>query len=208
MTDTTTENPYFDLITTGIGYLNRARTVTPQQGSAYECVSIAALRGRSDSPQYSYFDCRVVGADALEFIKAPKNAINDRDTKVLVRFNVGDGEATSYELTQGEQKGQRRHHVKARLLKITWAKVADEVIDLGLEDDADTTPAEADGKAQSQTAQASNEAPAVHKIRWEDTLGNIVTLDRDDPYFLQKTARLKKLGYCWNDEHQEWRKVA
>ncbi|MEN8131246.1 MAG: DUF3577 domain-containing protein [Pseudomonadota bacterium] len=201
MTDTINENQYFDLVTTGIGYLNRARTVTPQQGSPYECVSIAALRGRSDSPNYSYFDCRVVGADALEFIKAHKDAINDRDTKVLVRFNVGDGEATSYEVTSGENKGQRRHNIKARLLKITWAKVGDEVLDLGL-DDAHATPA--DSKTETQQQPSGGNKPRS----WEDTIGDVVKLSGDDPFYVRKMARLKALGYQWHSERQEWHKAA
>lgn len=201
MTENTHENPYFDLITTGIGYLNRARTVKPQQGSPYECVSIAALRGRSDSPSYSYLDCRIVGEQALLFIESFKEDINDRNTKVLVRFNVGDGEATSYELTQGENQGQRRHNIKGRLLKITWAKVGDQVIDLGLEDE-EATPQPTE--AESHQPPADDNQPRS----WEDTIGNVVKLSEDDPYYVRKIARLRVLGYRWHSERQEWLKVA
>ena len=195
------ENPYFDLITSGIGYLNRARTVKPQQGSPYECVSIAALRGRSDNPQFSYLDCRVVGSDALEFIKAWKDDINDRDIKVMVRFNVGDGEATSYEVTGGDQQGQRRHQIKGRLLKITWAKVGDDVLDLGLEDESATTePAE----THFDEPQTTDAKPRF----WKDTIGAVVTVARDDPYYARKIAYLEAQGYQWQDEEQAWRKAA
>ena len=34
---------YFDLYTTGIGYLNRVREVTPKEGSPFSSVTIAAL---------------------------------------------------------------------------------------------------------------------------------------------------------------------
>lgn len=202
MTENTHENPYFDLITSGIGYLNRSRSVKPQQGSPYECVSIAALRGRSDSPSYSYFDCRIVGEQALLFIKSYKGDINERNTKVLVRFNVGDGEATSYELTQGENQGQRRHQIKSRLLKITWAKVGDQVIDLGLDDDSKATPADATTEAQQPPAEDNKPRS------WEDTIGTVVKLSEDDPYYMRKMARLKALGYQWHSERQEWRKAA
>lgn len=201
MTENTNENPYFDLITSGIGYLNRSRTVKPSQGSPYECVSIAALRGRSDSPQYSYFDCRVVGEQALLFVASVKENINDRDTKVLVRFNVGDGEATSYELTQGEQKGQRRHNIKARLLKITWAKVGDQVIDLGMADE-EATPQPTETDAQQPPAKDTQPRS------WKDTLGDVVKVSDDDPYFDRKTAYLEAQGYQWHSERQEWRKAA
>ena len=149
MNDTTqpAKKEFFDLHTNGIGYLNRARTVTPSRGDDYESVTIAALHGRSDSPSYSYFDTIVVGADALDFVKEHKDTINDRDSKVLVRFKVGDGDATSYEVTSGDNKGNRNHCIKGRLLKITWAKIngvvvkddaADEPVDSNSIDDPDS----------------------------------------------------------------------
>jgi hypothetical protein len=126
----TTENTneYFDLITTGLGYLNRSRLVTPKQGSPYESVTIAALHGNTENPHYSYFDTRVVGTDVIEFVKKYRDHINNRDTKVLVKFNIGDGQGDSYEATKGNHVGERFHLIKGRLLKITWAKVGDTVV--------------------------------------------------------------------------------
>ena len=195
------EIPYFDLITTGIGYLNRARTIKPNQGSAYECVSIAALHGRSDSPSYAYFDCRVVGTEALEFVKTHKDAINDRNTKVLVRFNVGDGEATSY-VPRGAEQEQRRHQIKGRLLKITWAKIGDEVLDLG-QDKAETPVDHSAGHCSG-----TEDLPEGKPKRWEDTLGDTVRLDSKDPHFLKKVNRLKEVGYIWDSTENLWHREA
>ena len=36
---------YFDLHTTGIGYLNRVREVTPEEGTPFLAVTIAAIHG-------------------------------------------------------------------------------------------------------------------------------------------------------------------
>ncbi len=199
MTENTHESPYFDLITSGIGYLNRARTVRPSQGSPYECVSIAALRGHTDNPQYSYFDCRVVGSEALEFIKAWQDAINERDTKVMVRFNVGDGEATSYEIQRGDNQGQRRHQIKGRLLKITWAKVGDQEIDLKLTDDTDS-----DKAGTSDTVSADNPKPRT----WRESIGEEVAVAKDDPDYDRKIAYLEAQGYQWQDDKQVWHKAA
>ena len=55
------DTKYFDLYTTGIGYLNRVREVTPKEGSPFWSVTIAALRGSVDDVQYTYFECRVSG---------------------------------------------------------------------------------------------------------------------------------------------------
>jgi len=65
-TDETTK--YFDLHTTGIGYLNRIREVTPKEGSPFLSVTIAALRGSVDKVQYTYFECRVSGKQAQELV--------------------------------------------------------------------------------------------------------------------------------------------
>ena len=46
---------YFDLHTTGIGYLNRVREVTPKEGTPFLSVTIAALRGSVDNAQYTHF---------------------------------------------------------------------------------------------------------------------------------------------------------
>ena len=52
---------YFDLYTTGIGYVNRVREVTPKEGTPFLSVTLAALRGSVDDAQYTRFECRVSG---------------------------------------------------------------------------------------------------------------------------------------------------
>jgi hypothetical protein len=43
------EAKYFDLLTTGLGYINRVREVTPEEGSPFLSVTLAALRGSADN---------------------------------------------------------------------------------------------------------------------------------------------------------------
>ena len=66
---------YFDLHTTGIGYLNRIREVTPKEGQPFLSVTIAALRGRVDNAQYTHFECRVAGRQAQEIIRQVEPAL-------------------------------------------------------------------------------------------------------------------------------------
>ncbi len=213
-----TENNYFDLITTGIGYLNRARVVTPNQGKAYMAVSVTALHGSVDATNYTHFDVRVVGEGAKEFITAYEDEINDRDSKVLARFNIGDPQPTSYIAKKGEYKGQKRYLIKGRLLKITWAKINDEVLDLG----------ESDNNAESESAvdtSTAEEAPVQTPVEtqisgsveteaddglqtWENQLGDVVKLDKNDPEFHTKRQALKSLGYRWNSGDMAWHKAA
>lgn len=53
------EAKYFDLHTTGIGYLNRIREVPIRRGEPFLAVTVAALHGAADSVEYSYIDCKV-----------------------------------------------------------------------------------------------------------------------------------------------------
>ncbi len=81
------DTKYFDLYTTGIGYLNRVREVTPKEGSPFWSVTIAALRGSADDAQYSYFECRVSGKQAQEIVRQLKPAVEGK-LKVLVGFKL------------------------------------------------------------------------------------------------------------------------
>jgi len=66
---TTVEKPkYFDLDIHGIGYLNRVREVTPENGSTFLSVTIAALRGPADNVQHTHFDCVVSGEEAKDLV--------------------------------------------------------------------------------------------------------------------------------------------
>ena len=60
---------YFDLHTTGIGYLNRVREVTPKDGTPFLSVTIAALRGSVDNTRYTHFECAVSGKQAQQTVR-------------------------------------------------------------------------------------------------------------------------------------------
>ena len=66
---------YFDLHTQGIGYLNRIREVTPNEGTPFLSVIIAALRGSVDNAQYTHFECRVSGKKAQEIVRQLQPAV-------------------------------------------------------------------------------------------------------------------------------------
>lgn len=112
---------YFDLHVTGIGYLNRFREVTPRRGEPFCAVTVAAIHGESGACQHTYFDCKIVGDEAIERCKALAADINAKKA-VLVGFKVGDIYAETYE-AKTDQGLECRAAIKGRLLKITWAKV-------------------------------------------------------------------------------------
>ena len=113
---------YFDLHTAGIGYLNRVREVTPKEGTPFLSVTIAALRGSVDNAQYTHFECRVSGKQAQEIVRQLKPAV-EGSLKVLIGFTLSDLFAESFTFKNGDKAGETGISLKARLLRIAWAKV-------------------------------------------------------------------------------------
>ena len=113
---------YFDLHTTGLGYLHRAREVTPPHGEPFLAVVIAALHGNAENVEYTHFDCRVSGREAQTTIRALMPLIED-ERKVLVGFRISDLFAEPFTYERGEKQGQTGVSLKARVLKISWARV-------------------------------------------------------------------------------------
>ena len=121
MTDSVTEK-YFDLHTTGIGYLNRVREVAPREGSPFLSVTVAALRGNAEDTQYTYFECRVSGRQARQIVRSLQPAI-EGELKVLAGFKLSDLYAQPFTYKNGEKAGETGVRLKARLLRLMWVKV-------------------------------------------------------------------------------------
>ncbi len=113
---------YFDLHTTGIGYVNRVREVTPKEGSPFLSVTIAALRGSVDNVQYTHFECRVSGRQAQQVVRQVKPAVEGK-LKVLIGFTLSDLYAETFTFKNGDKAGETGISLKARLLRVSWAKV-------------------------------------------------------------------------------------
>jgi CRISPR/Cas system-associated endoribonuclease Cas2 len=117
------ESPkYFDLHSTGIGYLNRVREVTPKEGTPFLSVTIAALRGSVDNVQYTHFECRVSGRQAQQVVRQVKPALEGK-LKVLIGFTLSDLYAETFTFKSGDKAGETGVSLKARLLRVSWAKV-------------------------------------------------------------------------------------
>ena len=113
---------YFDLHTDGLGYLNRIREVTPKEGIPFLSVTIAALRGSVDNVQYTHFECRVSGKQAHDIVRKLKPAVED-SAKVLIGFTLSDLYAEAFTFKNGDKAGETGISLKARLLRVAWAKV-------------------------------------------------------------------------------------
>ena len=119
----TNENvKYFDLHTTGIGYLNRIRQVTPEEGTPFLAVTIAAIHGSVTDVHHTYFECGVYGERAQSTVRELQSAVAD-ESKVLIGFTLSDLRADAFTFKQGDKAGETGVNLKARLIKIAWAKI-------------------------------------------------------------------------------------
>jgi len=143
------EAGYFNLHTTGCGYLSRVRWVHPNQrrggrtGDSFLACAINALRGEVSNPNYTYFDLRVSGTDAIDLVEQLKEAV-DQNRTVFVAFKLGDTFVHLYDrevfvldqngknvLNQDGRKVVKKEHqacIKGRLLLVTHAKVDGETV--------------------------------------------------------------------------------
>ncbi|EEM0613154.1 DUF3577 domain-containing protein [Salmonella enterica] len=121
------EKTYFNLYTSGLGYVNRVRTVTPKRGEPFLCCDIAALCGAADAVEYVRFDCKVTGNEARKLIARCEQAVNEK-RKVLIHFRLGDLYVDMFTYSKGERKGETGVSLKARLLYIGLVKIDGEAV--------------------------------------------------------------------------------
>ncbi|PMR75323.1 STY4534 family ICE replication protein [Billgrantia endophytica] len=116
------DTSFFDLHTTGLGYLNRIREVKPRKGEAFLACDIAALNGPSDAPEYRRFDVKVAGSEAQHLVRRCEEAVN-AERKVLIGFRLGDMWTDIFTYSKGKRAGELGVSLKARLLFVSWIKV-------------------------------------------------------------------------------------
>lgn len=113
---------YFDLMIAGLGYVNRIREVQPVHGEPFVAINIAALRGSADRAQYTHFDCVLAGDKARQIVATLKPFVEDQRT-VLIGFTLSDLRAEAFTFKNGDKAGDTGISLKARLVRIPWAKV-------------------------------------------------------------------------------------
>ena len=128
---------FFDLHVNGIGYLNRIREVKVKKGQFLAC-SISAIRGDASDVDYTKFDVRVTGTEAKEIVMQLKSNV-DAKKAVIVGFKLGDIYPEKFVYENGDRKGEVGVVIKGRLLKVRFAKVDGETVDLPREAPAEGT---------------------------------------------------------------------
>ncbi|GAD24648.1 DUF3577 domain-containing protein [Acidovorax sp. MR-S7] len=111
-----------ELITRGIGYLSRAKDVSPPDGDPFLACKIAALSGPVGEPEYRYFDTIVATPEAEHLVRRCVQAI-EGDRKVLIGFKLNDMKVDPYIRTKGEDAGKPAADLKSNLIHIGLIKI-------------------------------------------------------------------------------------
>lgn len=123
MSTSSSDESYFDRHTTGLGYVKRVREVKPKKGQPFLACTIASFNGPKSDVEYHYYDCNVVGTDAMHLIRRCIDAANDPERKVLIGYVLGDDWVEPFIYTVGPKTGKAGFWRKARLLFVSWIKV-------------------------------------------------------------------------------------
>ena len=125
------KNPasFFNLLVDGVGYLNRVRHVKVKKGQEFLACTVSAMRGSTDDIGYTKFDCRASGADAQKIVTMLESDVAAEKT-VIIGFRIADIYPELFVFEKGEQKGQTGVSIKGRLLRVKFAKVNGEALDL------------------------------------------------------------------------------
>lgn len=131
MTTQTKQNStqYFNLHTHGVGYLNDIREVKPKKGNPFWACRIAALVGDTNEPEYRFFDCNIVGAEAEKLIRRCSDAV-ETEKKVLISFVLSDLWTDTYTVskdTKYHKKGDTAVTLKSRLIRVKMIKIDGEL---------------------------------------------------------------------------------
>ena len=118
---------YFDLFTTGVGYLNRVTEVTTEEGMPFLTVKIAALRGQAGNVKKTYFDAKVSGTQAHEWVRVLADDVA-QGRNVLIRFRLSDLDCVPYTVRNESEEEQTRVSLRTRLIGVDWARVDGQVV--------------------------------------------------------------------------------
>jgi hypothetical protein len=131
---------FFNLHVEGVGYLNRVRTVRPKKGQAFVACTVSAMRGSVDDIGYTKFDCRVSGADAQQIVRMLEPEVA-ADKPVIIGFRIADIYPETFTYEKGDRKGETGVCIKGRLLRIKFAKVNGQSVELPAATERETATA-------------------------------------------------------------------
>jgi hypothetical protein len=73
------------------------------------------------------FDVTVAGKEASSLVNRCQKAV-DEDKKVLIGFVLSNPSTDIFQLKNGEHAGESRVSLKARLIKVDWIKIGQDMV--------------------------------------------------------------------------------
>ncbi|QDX30986.1 STY4534 family ICE replication protein [Dickeya poaceiphila] len=144
---------YFNINTTGVGYLSNIRQISGDKG-AFTCAVIQALSGQKENASYTRIDVTVAGKDTVELVNRCQKAV-DEEQQVLIGFVLSGLSTEMFTLKSGEHAGEDRISLRSRLIKIDFIKIGKETV-YKAEKSTSTPPAQAQNGTQQQKQYAAN----------------------------------------------------
>jgi hypothetical protein len=160
-----------ELITHGIGYLNRPKEVTPKAGDPFLACSVGALAGPVDDPEYRYIDSIVATTEAQHLVRRCVQAV-EAESKVLIAFRLNDMKADAFIRTKGDHAGEPGVSLESTLIGISLIKIdGQQVYPVAAANAAVTTDQPTDdADASDAGASSSPEYETEGEVMDEDTI--------------------------------------
>ncbi|MYH91795.1 MAG: DUF3577 domain-containing protein, partial [Gammaproteobacteria bacterium] len=205
MSNTNQDDRVKNVITTGFGFINRIRQITPKSGQPYIACNVALMHGVGDNVDHVRIDCTVRGQKALDVVRrhftSPQGEVKcPENTTVMASMTLGGLTPYTFEYTKGEKAGKTGVGIRSTLLGIKWLKIGDNVVE--------TEPgqaAEGDTATPAQPAAAQTGEPAfVQELRNEYGQNGFVRLSKEHPEFEERKQFLKDNGFTWDKENKVW----
>lgn len=125
--DTDTQKPViddttvdcFELVTRGIGYINKIHT---PDGETFKSCRISAIRGRRSEIEYTHFDLSIHDAEITGLLARCDDAFS-KEQKVFAAFTIKDWYPKIFEYKSGKHQGETGCNNQGQLSKISMIKI-------------------------------------------------------------------------------------
>lgn len=124
-----TSYSYYDLLTTGVGYLDWIKEEQPEQGLPFWKVRVSALSGRIGSETRTKIYCTVHGTKTIQWIEKLQEAL-PYTRNIRISFCIADVDTELYYAQKGKNTGGAGTFLRGRLISINWVTVREERIEL------------------------------------------------------------------------------
>ncbi|MBL4761803.1 MAG: DUF3577 domain-containing protein [Gammaproteobacteria bacterium] len=122
------EARYFNEYASGIGYLNGIREFGAEGKPTRYAAQIAVIQGPENDVHYEYHDLIIASETVLKVVLEYREAIDNEDVKVIVRFKMANPRAKAFIYKQGKHVGELGAIIGGFLTRILSLKINGEQV--------------------------------------------------------------------------------